>query len=65
MLKHSELKQRVFDELFNALSLLTLLSDEDIEEVADAIANPESCDLESRAMFECAADVVRMAKEER
>jgi hypothetical protein len=63
-MRHSELKQRIFDEMFNALSLLTLLSNDDIEEVAKALENPESVDIESGAMFEMAASVVRMAKEE-
>jgi hypothetical protein len=59
----SDLKQRIFDDLFNALALLAMLDNEEIEEVAVAIANPKNLDRQSEAMFLLAATVVRMAKE--
>ncbi len=62
-MKHSELKQRIFNDLFDGLALLSLLSNEEIEEIAIGLADPQAGDLASEPMFKAAADVVRMAKE--
>jgi hypothetical protein len=59
----SPLKQRVFDQLFNALALLFMLEDSEIEEIAKGLEDPSLSDRESEAMFKAAANAVRMAKE--
>ena len=62
-MKVSELDQRVLDELFNALSLLFLLSNEEIERIALAIEDFQNSDKDSHAMLKAVAKAIRMVKE--
>lgn len=59
----SDLKQRVFDYLFNALACLSMLDETEVEEIAKSLEDPANLDRESEPMFKAAANAVRMAKD--
>ena len=58
----SDLKQRIFDDLFHGLACLSMLSDGEIEEVAESLEDPERLDRENEPMFKAVAIAIRMAK---
>lgn len=62
-MQYSELKQRIFNDLFDGLALLALISKEEIEEVAKALEGKEVSSREYEPIFAAVAVAVRMAKE--